>query len=107
MRVRVLLSSSVLLAILVAPQTLIAQTNVPPGTLTSDTTWALSGSPFVISCGGVSVASGVMLTIEPAVVVKFQNASSSCGTYLIISGSLVVNGTVYFTSFLDDAVGGD
>src|SRR5437660_9638016 len=42
---------------------------------------------------------------------KFQNASSSCVTWLYVYGSLVANGTtsqpIYFTSLVDDAVGGD
>jgi len=85
--------------------------DVRSGTVSGNVTWAETGLPYRINCN-VSVQSGATLTIAPNVVVKFQNASSNCLTYLSISGgSLVANGTssqpIYFTSLVDDAVGGD
>ena len=73
--------------------------------INADTTWTLSGSPYIIQ-GAPTVASGATLTIEPGVVVKFGGASS-----LEVSGILIANGTpvqkIYFTSLADDTVGGD
>src|SRR5262249_50447905 len=85
--------------------------DVRTGSVSGNVTWAETGLPYRINCGSVNVQSGVTLTIAPNIVVKFQNASSGCPSYLSISGSLVANGTssqpVYFTSLVDDAVGGD
>ena len=71
----------------------------------SDTTWTLAGSPYVVS-GFLEIDSSVTLTIEPGVVVKFDT-----GAELSVSGDLRAEGTesqpIYFTSFLDDTVGGD
>src|SRR5207245_2469727 len=62
----------------------------------------LSGSPFIIACGGVTVASNATLTIQPGVVVKFQLCSAS--GFIAVNGSLVANGTptqIVFTSVLE------
>ena len=71
----------------------------------SDTTWTLAGSPYVVS-GFLEIDSSVTLTIEPGVVVKFDT-----GAELSVSGALRAEGTesqpIYFTSLLDDTVGGD
>ncbi|MDP2668250.1 MAG: right-handed parallel beta-helix repeat-containing protein [bacterium] len=73
------------------------------GAITSDTTWTEAESPYVAS--GVSVATGVTLTLEPGVVVKMNGGSFA------VNGTLIANGTadnkVYFTSIADDSVGGD
>ena len=76
------------------------------GHITTDTTWTLAGSPYVVT-DDVTVDEGVTLTIEPGVVVKFNDA----GDDLIVNGSLVAQGTeeepIVFTSLKDDAHGGD
>ena len=58
------------------------------GTLSSDTTWSASGSPYVAT-GSVLVSEGVKLTVEAGVEVKF-----SSGTSLQVFGELVAQGTV-------------
>ena len=45
------------------------------GVISSDTTWTLTGSPYILS-GSVLVSDGVTLTIEPGVTVKFNNLLS-------------------------------
>ncbi|MBI2023369.1 matrixin family metalloprotease [Candidatus Giovannonibacteria bacterium] len=73
--------------------------------VSSNTTWDTSGSVYIIQ-NSISINSGVTLTIEPGVVVKFKS-----GVALTVSGTLDAQGTststIYFTSFKDDAVGGD
>lgn len=76
------------------------------GWINSNTTWTLAGSPYVID-NDLVVASGVTLTIEPGVIVKFNGIF----TDFIVRGSLIARGTaanrITFTSIQDDSVGGD
>jgi len=71
-------------------------TNVS-GPITSDTTWTLANSPYIVTGNNVLVMEGVTLTIEPGVVVKFENERS-----LQIDGQLIARGTaenpIIFTS---------
>jgi len=48
------------------------QTNVS-GTISSDSTWDISGSPYIVT-GNLTVASGATLTVDPSVVVQFNNS---------------------------------
>jgi hypothetical protein len=83
-----------------------AVTHISGTTYNSNTTWTASGSPYVID-GNVTVASGVTLTVDPGVIVKFN------GTFrtLTVDGTLDAEGTsgsrITFTSIQDDAIGGD
>jgi RHS repeat-associated protein len=77
------------------------------GTITSNATWTLAGSPYVVQ-GIVTVANGAKLTIAPGTVVKFASGAS-----LIVDagGTFVADGTsanpVIFTSLKDDSAAGD
>lgn len=66
------------------------------GIISQDTTWALSGSPYVIT-GNVTVSNGTTLTIEPGVEIEFDGDFS-----LLVNGSLWAVGTndkwITFTS---------
>src|SRR3989344_4502709 len=78
--------------------------------ITEDTIWTKTESPYIVK-NSVSVFPGVTLTIEPGVVVKFDQGEFFFGNSLNIDGSLSVLGTpenpVYFTSNFDDEVGGN
>jgi hypothetical protein len=95
-----------LAAVLVFAQQAHATTHVSGTTYTSDTTWSLAGSPYVLD-GNVAVAAGATLTIDPGVVVKLN------GTFrtLTVSGTLKAAGTadhrITFTSLQDDSIAGD
>jgi flagellar hook assembly protein FlgD len=64
-------------------------TNVPGGTITTNTTWNVAGSPYIIQ-GNVIIAGGAVLTIDPGVDVRFGGDFS-----LTIGGSAATgNGTL-------------
>ena len=81
-----------------------AETNVQ-GIINENTTWRVSDSPIIV-VGSVLVPSGVTLTIEPGVVVKFDNAKG-----LQIEGQLIARGTnarkIRFTSNATTQAPGD
>jgi len=66
------------------------------GQITSNTTWTLANSPYVVT-SNLLVSEGITLTIEPGVVVKFDS-----GKLMQIDGCLVARGTetepIVFTS---------
>ena len=66
------------------------------GVISTDTTWNLAGSPYIV-VSNVLVQSGVRLTIEPGVQVRFN-----AGRSLQIDGELIARGTsgslITFTS---------
>lgn len=78
------------------------------GTLSTDTRWSPENSPYVLRCR-VNIPSGILLTIEPGVIIK-----GTVGPYqhdLYIAGGLIADGTadrpIVFTSLRDDSYGGD
>ena len=59
------------------------------GPITSDTVWTPSGSPYIATCD-VQVTSGVKLTIQPDVIVKFD-----ADTLLWVDGTLIAQGCIF------------
>lgn len=74
--------------------------------ITVDTTWTTASGTIIIWERGISIASGVTLTIEPGVVVKFERSGG-----ITVNGTLNAIGTteapIHFLSIADDTVGGD
>ena len=62
------------------------QATLVSGHIIQNTTWQLSSSPYVVN-ESIVVETGVFLTIEPGVTVKFDN-----GTGLVVDGSLIAQG---------------
>jgi len=87
----------------VSPIFVHAYTLVDYGTISTDTEWTIDKSPYLIQ-NNFTVPSGVTLTIDPGVVLKFTG-----GGDLYISGAVVANGTpdekIYFTNIGDNSVG--
>jgi len=79
--------------------------------IVTDTTWDLAGSPYIVQ-NNINVNPGVILTIEPGVIVKFNAlARGSNPSTLSVYGKVIAEGTaenkIYFTSLWNDSVGGD
>lgn len=91
-------------ACLASPVGASAATNAG-GAIIQNTTWTVAASPYVIQ-EDITIPSGITLTLEAGTIVKFgQNINVNVNGSFVTKGS--ANGTVYLTSFLDDAVGGD
>ena len=79
--------------------------NYVGGTISAHTTWTAANSPYMVN-NDITVNNGVILSIQPGVVVKFQN-----GQRLTVNGVLAASGTsanpIIFTSFQDDTYAGD
>lgn len=88
-------------------QAALAQTSVS-GSITQNTTWSLSNSPYLVT-GTVTIQNGITLTIQPGVVIKSQ--VSPLNSTIRVKGIILAQGTqsqpIVFTSKKDDAYGGD
>ena len=62
-----------------------SQTPVPPGPISG--TWTLAGSPYLLT-GNNTVPDGMTLTIEPGVVVEWQDSKT-----MFIQGQILAEGT--------------
>jgi len=66
------------------------------GSISANTTWTKVNSPYIVT-GNILVNSGIILTIEPGVTIKFNSLKS-----IQISGTLIAQGTatdsIIFTS---------
>ena len=79
-----------------------------PSTIIANTTWT-PDNLYLVS-GLATLNSGVTLSLQPGVVIKFQNSGAAPGR-LIVNGNLIAQGTqhnpIILTSIHDDAYGGD
>lgn len=101
-RIRFALAAAALLALALGAQTATAQKPLS-GSIAVDTTLDHVGGAIYHVNGNVTVETGVTLTIEPGVCLKFD-----AGRYLTVRGTLLAEGgsspdsTIVFTSILDD-----
>ncbi len=85
-----------ILCFLLNKSVFIAQTNVG-GTITSDQTWTLSGSPYSVT-NTLTIRNGATLTIERGVLVSFPGSSQIYVGYSSSSSGYIVADGVEFTS---------
>lgn len=83
-----------------------AQTIIPGGNMETNTTWSLSGSPYIIE-NDVNVLANVTLTIQAGVIVKFYDFWDGINIYGNLQAIGTVTDSIFFTSYADDAHGGD
>ncbi|NOX92581.1 MAG: hypothetical protein GXP18_09080, partial [Gammaproteobacteria bacterium] len=74
------------------------------GTISVHTTW--SSDDVHLVTGDVTVSAGIVLTIEPGAVVKF-NGGRSLNVYGALNAVGTVSNRIIFTSYRDDTYGGD
>jgi len=78
------------------------------GNITQNTTWAPSGSPYIVKTSSI-ISTGITLTILPGCVVKCELSGSQ--NMLQANGTVIANGTptepIVFTDIEDDTYGGD
>lgn len=60
------------------------------GSILTNTTWSVAGSPYSVCVAGFTVPTGVTLTIDPGVTVKFADGT---GDKLYVQGALIAKGT--------------
>jgi len=85
----------IIISVIIAYQNVNGQTNVS-GVISTNTNWTLANSPYIVT-NSIDVSSGVTLTIDAGVVIKFNQGKS-----IQIDGTLIARGTannyISFTS---------
>lgn len=93
-------SAALILALaLLWPGTIVHADTSVCGPITNNTTWTSAGNNYIVTCN-VIVNSGVTLTIQSGVVVKFDP-----GTSLQVNGTLVATGSIFTSNNLLPAKG--
>ncbi len=96
---------AVVLMFLLFPVTAVLGETYVIGSISENTTWSLSKSPYIV-VNNIAVEEGATLTINPGVQVKFNNGFS-----LTVSGTLDASGTelsqILFTSNQSVPIAGD
>ena len=63
------------------------------GNINEDTQWITADSPYIVT-GNIKIIEGVTLTIQPGVMVVFQeDIRSATGLYILVEGTLKAQGT--------------
>jgi len=69
-----------------------AETHIPAGSITKDTIWTASSSPYILD-GSVDISYGYTLTIEPGVIIDTSITGRYAPVLSMFQGSLLMNGT--------------
>jgi len=107
----ILVTCALSLVTMAAPSAL-AETIIPGGDITQNTTWDLAGSPYIV-LGSITVKNGATLTIEPGVEVRAEVGAGVLITIggIFTNGTLIADGTeqlpILFTSNTNNKQPGD
>ena len=69
-----------------------ADTHIPAGSITQDTLWTASSSPYILD-GSVDISYGYTLTIGPGVTIDTSITGQSAPVLSMFKGILIMNGT--------------
>ena len=102
---RLLALAALVFSLAVQPTSAAQVATIVSGSITTDTTWTLAGSPYQVDTS-VEVVDGVTLTIDPGVIVQNYAGGGSTNYEFTVKGTLIANGTLSQSIYFDPGSSG-
>lgn len=103
--VKLLLMVALLLSLSAQPTRAAPQGTYISGDITQDTTWTIDGNPYQVD-NIVTIVPGVILTIDPGVMVQNYSGNGSTNYTFTVEGTLIANGTLSEMIYFDPGLTG-